>query len=84
MAVKEIFPEAENIEMQFLMLRHGIILQTSRTGEELEEAKDFMLILAQKIRSIDPDICPPVSDLNRLSIPSLPSAKASLMNFSKI
>ena len=61
MAAQEMFPDAANIEMQFHMLRHGIIQRTSRTPDELEEAKDFMLMLAQKIRSIDPDICPPES-----------------------
>ena len=61
LAAHEMFPDAANIEMQFHMLRHGIIQRTSRTDEELEEARDFMLVLAQKIRSIDPDICPPES-----------------------
>ena len=61
LAAKEMFPDTANIEMQFHMLRHGIVQRTFRTAEELEEARDFMLLLAQKIRNIDPAVCPPES-----------------------
>ena len=53
MAAREMFPNAENIEMRFHMLRHGIQQRTSRTEEDLAEAKEYILLVNEQIRRIE-------------------------------
>ncbi|MBC8278016.1 MAG: PD-(D/E)XK nuclease family protein, partial [FCB group bacterium] len=53
MAAKEIFPDAENIEMRFLMLRHGIQQRTFHTEKDLAEAKEYILLVNEQIRRIE-------------------------------
>ena len=53
MAAKEMFPEAENVEMQFHMLRHGIRQRTTRTDEELDEAKEYIFVVNDRIKQIE-------------------------------
>ena len=53
MAVKEIFPEAEKVEMQFHMLRHGIRQRITRTDEELDEAKEYIFLVNKRIQHIE-------------------------------
>ena len=53
MAVKEMFPDAEKVEMQYHMLRFGIRQRTSRTDDELEEAMDYILAINKRILQIE-------------------------------
>ena len=53
MAVRELYPEIENIEMRFHMLRHGIQHRTLRTEEDLAEAREYILLVNEQIRRIE-------------------------------
>ena len=53
MAVKEEFPEIEKVEMQFHMLRHNIYQRINRTDEELDEAKEYIFLINERIRQIE-------------------------------
>ena len=53
MAAKEMFPEAENFEMRFHMLRHGIQQRTFRTEQDLAEANEYVLLVNEQIRRIE-------------------------------
>ncbi|NQS98666.1 MAG: PD-(D/E)XK nuclease family protein [candidate division Zixibacteria bacterium] len=52
MAIKEEFPEIENVEMQFHMLRHGIRQRITRTDEELDEAREYIFLINKRIQQI--------------------------------
>jgi len=51
MAVRELFPEFDNVELEFHMLRHGARLKTSRTDEQLEDARAFIEMIGRHIES---------------------------------
>jgi len=53
MAAKEMFPQAENIEMRFHMLRHGVQQRTLRTEDDLLEAKEYILLVNAQIKKIE-------------------------------
>ena len=51
MAVRELFPDFENVELEFHMLRHDARLKTSRTDEQLEDARAFIEMVGRQIES---------------------------------
>jgi len=53
MAAKEMFPQAENIEMRFHMLRHGVQQRTLRTEDDLMEAKEYILLVNEQIKKVE-------------------------------
>jgi len=53
MAAREMCPQAENIEMRFHMLRHGIQQRTLRTEDDLLEAKENILLVNEQIKKIE-------------------------------
>jgi len=53
MAAKEMFPQAESIEMRFHMLRHGVQQRTLRTEDDLLEAKEYILLVNEQIKKIE-------------------------------
>ncbi len=53
MAAREMFPNVDNIEMRFHMLRHGLQQRTFRTEEGIDEAKEFILLVNEHIRRIE-------------------------------
>ena len=53
MAIKEEFPEIENVEMQFHMLRHSIRQRITRTDEELDEAREYIFLINKRIQQIE-------------------------------
>lgn len=48
MAAQELYPWADEIEFTFDMLRHGVKVHTTRTEEELQLARDYVMILAEQ------------------------------------
>jgi len=49
MAAMALWPWARVIRLRFHMLRHGLTLETSRTREQLESAREYVIALASEI-----------------------------------
>ena len=61
MAAKEMFTDAENIEMRFHMLRHGVQQRTLRTEEDLDDARKYILLVNEQIRRIESGVEAPAA-----------------------
>jgi len=48
MAVQHLFPWAREVELQFDMLRHELKLRTSRTEEQLEAARRYVIAIGEQ------------------------------------
>ncbi|NLH50279.1 MAG: PD-(D/E)XK nuclease family protein [Myxococcales bacterium] len=51
LAARELFPEFPNVELEFHMLRHGVRIKTSRTDEQIEDARAFIETVGRQIES---------------------------------
>ncbi len=50
-AVRRLWPWVKNVEMVFVMLRHGLRMQTTRTPEQLQAALDYVEALGEQTES---------------------------------
>jgi RecB family exonuclease len=51
LAVRRLWPWVKNVDLVFVMLRHGVRLHTSRTAEQLQAALDYVESLGEQTES---------------------------------
>jgi len=60
MAARELWPWAERIELQYDMLRHDLVLRSSRTSEELDAARRYVETIGERTER-DAELAPRLS-----------------------
>lgn len=48
LAAQQMWPWAKHIEYEFHMIRHGVELKTSRTQQQLDDARDYVLTMGRQ------------------------------------